>query len=116
VAALVLNGVSKPAGLYDSINSAPYLAGSGKLLVVPPTPPINPLPGTIQVSVSLGTLTLSWPTNLGWILQSQTNSRSVGLVASSNAWFNLSGSELVTTTNLPLDKVNPTVFYRLVYP
>lgn len=84
-------------------------AVSGSLLV-------NPRPGTLQATVSGNTLALSWPTNLGWILQRQTNTLNVGLVAHTNAWFSLPGSELVTTTNLPMDKANPTVFYRLIYP
>jgi autotransporter-associated beta strand protein len=116
VAGLVLNGVSKPAGLYDATTDSPYLAGAGKLLVVPPAPLINPLPGTIQASVSASTLTLSWPTNAGWILQSQTNALSVGLIADSNAWFNLPGSELVTSTNLAISPTNGTVFFRMIYP
>jgi autotransporter-associated beta strand protein len=116
VEALVLGGASKPAGLYDSINGSPYLTGSGKLLVVPPTPPVNPLPGTIQFNLSGSTLTLAWPTNAGWILQSQTNSLSVGLVASSNAWFNVPGSDLVTTTNMTVNPTNGTVFYRMIHP
>jgi hypothetical protein len=82
---------------------------SGSLLV-------NPRPGTLQASVSGNTLVLSWPTNLGWILQSQTNSLNVGLVANTNAWFRLPGSGLVTTTNLPINRAEPTVFYRLIYP
>jgi hypothetical protein len=89
--------------------SAASSAVAGSLLV-------NPLPGTLQVSVSGATLGLSWPTNRGWILQSQTNALNVGLVAQSNAWFSLPGSALVTMTNLPIDKAKPTVFYRLIYP
>lgn len=71
-------------------------------------------PVTLTNSVSGSTLTLSWPADhLGYSLQSQTNSRSLGLTTT---WVALPGSELVTTTNLPIDKLNPTVFYRLVYP
>ncbi|MGN6552239.1 MAG: hypothetical protein ACTHLW_00685 [Verrucomicrobiota bacterium] len=83
---------------------------------VVPLATINPLPGTIQVSVSGGTLALSWPTNAGWILQAQTNALSVGLVSNSNAWFNVPGSELVTSTNMPIVQTNGAVFYRMVHP
>jgi hypothetical protein len=71
-------------------------------------------PPTLTNVVSGGTLTLSWPADhLGYSLQVQTNSRSVGLTSN---WVALPGSESVTTTNLPVDKASPTVFYRLVYP
>jgi autotransporter-associated beta strand protein len=71
-------------------------------------------PPTLTNAVSGGTLTLSWPADhLGYSLQAQTNSRSVGLTAN---WVTLPGSQSVTTTNLPIDTANPTVFYRLVYP
>jgi hypothetical protein len=66
--------------------------------------------------VSNGSLALSWPTNLGWILQSQTNSLSNGLVANSNAWHDLVGSASVTSINLPVTATNPAVFFRLRHP
>ena len=115
VAALVLGGVSQPAGLYNATTDPLYISGNGNLLVVPPVL-INPLPGTIQFSVSNGSLALSWPTNLGWILQSQTNSLSNGLVANSNAWHDLVGSASVTSINLPVTATNPAVFFRLRHP
>jgi hypothetical protein len=93
----------------SGIESASSGQVSGALLV-------NPRPGTLQASVSGSTLALSWPTNLGWVLQSQTNALNVGLVANTNAWFSLPGSRLVTATNLPINQANPAVFYRLMYP
>ena len=82
VAALVLGGVRKPDGIYSAITDPAYITGSGSLQVVTL---INPRPGTIQSSVSGNTLALSWPTNLGWILQSETN-------LLSHAWVDLAGS------------------------
>ena len=74
----------------------------------------NLTPVTLTNTVSGSTLTLSWPADhLGYSLQVQTNSRSLGLKTN---WVVLPGSASVTTTNLPIDKANPTVFYRLVYP
>lgn len=71
-------------------------------------------PTNITFSVSGGSLNLSWPsTHLGWILQSQTNSRSVGLATN---WFDVSGSGAVTATNFPVNAADPTVFYRLRKP
>jgi autotransporter-associated beta strand protein len=115
IAALVLNGVSQPNGLYNSTTASPYITGSGSLLVGPLVT-INPLPGTIQFSVSGSTLALSWPTNLGWILQSQTNALNVGLVINSNAWSDVAGSSSTTSNNITINSANPTVFYRLRQP
>jgi len=115
VAALVLGGVSKPVGIYNTTTDPTYISGTGSLQVTPLST-INPLPGPIQFSVSGSTLALSWPTNLGWILQNQTNSLSTGLTVSSNTWFDVSGSDGVTSTNIPLNPANPTVFFRLRHP
>jgi autotransporter-associated beta strand protein len=106
VAALILGGVSKPNGVYNATTDPLYIAGTGSLLV---TPPINPLSGTIQVSVSGSTLSLSWPTNLGWILQSETN-------LLNNAWSDVGGSDSLTSTNIPINPANPTMFFRLRHP
>jgi autotransporter-associated beta strand protein len=116
VTALILGGVSKPAGVYNNGTDPLYITGTGSLQLGSATPPINPLPGPIQFSISGSTLALSWPTNLGWILQSQTNALNVGLVVNSNAWFDISGSSSVTSTNYTLNPANPTVFFRLRLP
>ena len=46
VGALVLNGASQPQGAYDSTTGAPYITGSGVLLVVPPVT-VNTTPTNI---------------------------------------------------------------------
>jgi autotransporter-associated beta strand protein len=106
VAALILGGVSKPNGIYNATTDPLYLTGSGSLLV---TPAINPLPGPILFNASGSTLSLSWPTNGGWILQSETN-------LLSNAWVDVAGSGSVTSTNITIDPANPTMFFRLRLP
>jgi hypothetical protein len=56
-------------------------------------------------------LTINWPTtHLGYQLQAQTNTLDVGI---SNNWFPIAGSENTTSWSVPLDSVNPAVFYRL---
>jgi autotransporter-associated beta strand protein len=115
VAALVMGGVSKAPGMYNATTDPFYISGNGNLLVVPLST-INPLPGPLHFSLSGSTLALSWPTNLGWILQSQTNGLGTGLVTASNAWFDLAGSAAVTTTNLVVNPTNPSVFFRLRHP
>jgi len=77
--------------------------------VGPDTAPTN-----LVSSVSGGNLTLTWPSShIGWTLQAQTNSRSVGL---SNNWTAFDGG--YATTNeavIPIEKTSPTVFFRLFY-
>ena len=57
---------------------------------------------------------MSWPPDhTGWRLLCQTNPLNVGI---NSTWTTVANS---TTTNLmvlPVDPVNPTVFYKLVYP
>ena len=68
----------------------------------------------IASSVSGSTLTLSWPIDhLGWTLQVQTNARSIGLTLPTNTWFDVSGSTATNQVDLPVNKADPTVFYRL---
>jgi fibronectin-binding autotransporter adhesin len=71
-------------------------------------------PTNLTFSASGGSLSLSWPaSHLGWILQSQTNSSSVGL---STNWFDVPGTATVTTTNFGVNAADPAVFYRLRHP
>lgn len=102
---------TQPAtGLYWDTST---LTNDGTLRITA-TPPVNPNPTNIISSVSGGNLTLSWPSDhLGWTLQTQTNSRSVGLVPATNAWFDVTGSTSVTNVVIPLNSTDPTVFYRL---
>ncbi|MEY4388057.1 MAG: hypothetical protein RLY20_3340 [Verrucomicrobiota bacterium] len=71
-------------------------------------------PTNIVTAVGGGNLTMTWPADhIGWTLQTQTNSRSVGLVPASNAWFNVSGSTTTNQVVIPISPAEPTVFYRL---
>jgi len=71
---------------------------------------VNTNTPVMKVSVSGSTLSLAWPTNLGWTLQ--TNS--VGLTAT-NQWFSYPGSETVTNVNITLNPTKTNVFFRMVY-
>lgn len=83
--------------------------GSITALTVPVT--VNTNPPVMQVSVSGGTLSLGWPTNLGWTLQ--TNS--IGL-NSPGSWFPVSGSSSLTNLNIIINPAKSNVFFRMVYP
>lgn len=104
IAGLVLNGVSRPPGTYNSANSSPYLAGVGNLVV--------PLPGPVVLTnnVNGNLLSLSWPAGQNWILQMQRNSLAEGL---STNWADVPGTVSISSTNLSIDANQPTTFYRL---
>ena len=60
---------------------------------------------------------VTWPADhLGWILQSQTNAATVGLIVNSNAWTDVAGSASSTSATITVDSTKPTVFFRLRQP
>jgi hypothetical protein len=70
----------------------------------------------ITSSASGGNLTISWPADhAGWTLQCQTNALNKGLKTGSANWFDIPSSVNGTSYTIPLDRTNPTVFYRLRY-
>ena len=90
---------SSPAGTIKVLSGASAVSG---------TPP------TITNSVSGNQLTLTWPLDhVGWRLQVQTNSISIGLRSN---WVDVAGSTTVHTMNFTLDPANGSVFYRMVLP
>ena len=109
VAGFVTNGVSLPNGTYNSGNVAPFIAGTGSL-VVGPVGPSGPAKLTNSVSGNL--LSLSWPVGQGWRLQSQTNGLNVGLATN---WTYVSDAS-ISSTNITINPAKPTAFYRLAYP
>ncbi len=85
--------------------------GTIAVLTAPVTVPTTPT--NLTFSVTGGVLNLSWPAAyLGWSLQVQTNNLSNGLGTN---WVTIPGSELVTSTNLPIVVTNGAVFYRMKY-
>ena len=84
------------------------LASDGTLRVV------SIAPVTIISTVSGSLVTLSWPTDqVGWRLQAQTNSLSVGVGTN---WFDVPASTATNQLTFPLDPTAGSVFYRLVWP
>lgn len=86
------------------------LETDGSITALTVTPAVNPNPPVMQVSVSGNTLSLGWPTNLGWTLQ--TNS--VGLTAA-NQWFTYPGSASLTNVDITISPEKTNVFFRMVY-
>ena len=105
------------SGSFSSIVGSPgtglgYTFTNGVLHVVTHNVFDDPTP--IVFSVSGGSLTLSWAADhTGWILQSQTNSLSVGLTTT---WFDVAGSGSGNSVTVPLSPGNPSVFFRLRHP
>jgi autotransporter-associated beta strand protein len=86
------------------------LAVDGSITAMTVPAVVNTNPPVMQISVSGNTLALAWPTNLGWILQ--TNS--VGLIAGSQ-WFSYPGSAAITNVNITINPTITNVFFRMVY-
>ena len=75
---------------------------------------INTSPTNIVFSAAGGNLTLNWPLDhVGWRLQAQTNSLSVGLGTN---WVTVPNSSSTDQVTIPVNPTNGCVFYRLVYP
>jgi autotransporter-associated beta strand protein len=100
-----LTPASPGAGLAWNTNT---LAADGTLRV------LSTAPAGIAARASRNLLTLSWPADhIGWRLQAQTNSMSVGLSAN---WFDVANSVTTNQMSFPVDVAEGCVFYRLVYP
>lgn len=71
-------------------------------------------PAAITATASRDFLTLSWPAeHMGWRLQAQTNSVTIGL---STNWFDVANSTRTNQVTFGVDPTAGSVFYRLVYP
>ncbi|HEU0039069.1 MAG TPA: autotransporter-associated beta strand repeat-containing protein, partial [Verrucomicrobiae bacterium] len=75
---------------------------------------VSSAPVTIINTSSGSLLTLSWPADhIGWRLQAQTNSISVGLGPN---WLDVPNSIATNQMTFTLDPTAGGVFYRLIYP
>jgi hypothetical protein len=87
---------------------------AGFMVALTTVNPINTTPTNITCVVSGNNLTLSWPLDhSGWRLQSQTNALSVGLGTN---WADVAGANATNHVIIPINPVNGSVFYRMVYP
>jgi polygalacturonase len=104
-----------PGKTYYYVVSATNTAGeSGNSTQASAIPLPSNTPTNIVMQVSGGQMILFWPPDhLGWRLESQTNSQTVGLGTN---WVSVSNSTATNLTSISLDPANASVFYRLVLP
>ena len=96
------------------VNWINNLAVDGSISVQSVSAPVNTNTFTLGATLVGNNLVFSWPSDhLGWKLQAQTNSLSVGV---SNNWVTLSNTATVTNYTVPVNLANPCVFFRMVYP
>ena len=89
------------------------LAVDGSISVLSTTI-VSTSPVALSNLFSAGNLNLSWPADhTGWRLEVQTNSLMAGIGTNWVTWLN---SAATNTVFIPVNPMNPTVFFRLVYP
>ena len=106
VAALVLNGLAKAAGVYNATTDPSFLAGTGSLLVK--SLAVVPSSTNITYAVSGSKLTLNWPTGQGWQLQSNSIS-----LTSTGAWQTITG--VAPPYQITISPNQANVFFRLKF-
>ena len=104
---VIVNGGSFAANTTNFITTS----GGHVYLVVQNLTPSTPPSTNITYTVSSGQMVLNWPAGLGWQLQAQTNSLSIGLTTN---WVTVPGATPPFTNNI--NPSAPAVFYRLNYP
>jgi autotransporter-associated beta strand protein len=88
-----------------------FNAANGQLSVVST---LSLAPTEISATIVDDSLHITWPpSHTGWRLEAQTNAVGSGLGA---LWFDVPGANLTNEIMLPIDPVNGSVFFRLVYP
>jgi autotransporter-associated beta strand protein len=88
-----------------------FNAASGQLSVVST---LSLAPTEISAARVGNTLQVTWPpSHTGWRLEAQTNAAGSGLGA---VWFDVPNANLTNEVALPIDLLNGSVFFRLVYP
>lgn len=75
---------------------------------------VNTSPTNLVATVVGNALQLSWPgDHIGWRLEAQTNSLSMGL---NTNWSNVSGADATNLMRFPFHPGQAAVFFRLAYP
>jgi autotransporter-associated beta strand protein len=102
--------------LPNVVSYSNHLATDGAITVLQAAASVNTQPCPITMSKTASGMTLSWPSDhTGWRLTTQTNAIANGL-RMTNTWYTVTGSATTNSITLPIDKNQPTIFYRLTYP
>jgi hypothetical protein len=109
-------GITDPTGYPAVTGTAIGPASQGSISVsgnnvVLTVSSVNVNAPPIQFSLNGKVLTLSWPTNSGWTLQSNSIN-----VAVPGDWFSIPGSSSATTFPINISTATTNVFYRLYLP
>ena len=76
---------------------------------------VNLAPPQMFFSTTPNSISIGWPTNLGWRLEYQSNSLGVGVSANPANWITYPNSTSVTNVDIPISPTN-NVFFRMIYP
>jgi hypothetical protein len=113
VAAAHFTSITLPA-ISSPLSWTNKLATDGTIVVLGSLVNLNPTNIIASFNSGTGVLTLSWPADhIGWQLQSQTNSATVGL---STNWVDVAGANTTNQVILTVDQTKGSVFFRLVSP
>jgi hypothetical protein len=105
------------SGNFSSITILPFTGATGTFdpttgVLTISAPSIPTTPTNLTISLSGGSINLSWPANyLGWIAQSNAVS-----VADANGWFDIPGSSSVTSLVITPSPNWMEMYYRLRSP
>lgn len=110
-----LAGWINQMAIYEGVLSSSQIAtdyAAGQSVFLPPST-VSTTVVPVTFSTSGGNLNLAWPSDhLGWTLQVQTNTLSTGLGTN---WVTVPGSTTVTNMSIPVNTLDGSVFYRLMY-
>jgi cellulose 1,4-beta-cellobiosidase len=99
---------------YYFVVSATNSVGESMNSVEASAQPVSETPPPLIFGISGSQLQFSWPADhLGWVLQMQTNSASIGLGTN---WVDVPDSTTTNQITIPMDPANGSVFFRLISP
>lgn len=112
---IVSSGTYTVTGTAIGPGTAGTISVSGGKVLLTIVTTVNPQPPNLLLAAAPGSITIGWPTNLGWRLQYQSNTVSTGFLTNSANWLTWPNSTTVTQMVIPVLTTNE-IFFRLVYP
>ena len=112
---VVSNGTFTVTGTAIGSGNAGTISVTAGNVVLNIVKAVNQLPPNLLLSTSPTSITIGWPTNLGWRLQYQSNSVTTGLLTNSSYWLTWPNSTTATQMVIPIGNTNE-MFFRMIYP